>query len=63
MPELRLELILKKKKLSKRQFARLLKTDTGTLSKYFKGTGNPTLLTLEKWAKLLNVKVRDLIKE
>lgn len=63
MAKLVLKEVLDKKKISHRQFAKLLKSDSGSLGKYLRGEGNPTLETLEKWAKVLNIKVRDLLKE
>jgi transcriptional regulator with XRE-family HTH domain len=63
MAKVRLEEILKKKKISKRKFIKLLKTDSGTARRYFQPGFNPTLATLEKFAKVLKVKIRDLIKE
>lgn len=63
MAVLRLKEALKKKKISHREFARLVKTDRGTLGRYLRGEGNPRFDTLKKWAKALKIKVRDLIKE
>ena len=63
MAKLRIEEVLNKKKLSKRKFYQMLKTDSGTGSRYFRPDFNPTFLTLEKIAKVLGVRIRDLIKE
>jgi transcriptional regulator with XRE-family HTH domain len=63
MPKLLLASILKNKKLSKRKFAKLLKMDYPTVFRYFRPGYDPKLSTLEKWAKVLNVRIRDLFKE
>jgi transcriptional regulator with XRE-family HTH domain len=63
MAHVQLAEVLRKKKISKRKFAKLLKTDSGTIRRYFKPNFNPTLATLERFAKVLGVKIRDLIKE
>jgi transcriptional regulator with XRE-family HTH domain len=63
MARLILMQVLKKKRLSKRKFAKLLKTEYSNVFRYFRPTANPTLKTLSKWADVLGVKVRDLIKE
>lgn len=63
MAKLKLKAALDKKKISKRAFAKLLEVDRGSLSRFYKGNCNPTLETLNKFAKALGVKVKDLIKE
>lgn len=63
MITLRLKELLRRKKISHRKFAEMIKIDRGTLARYLRGDGNPTLSTLEKFAKALNVKIKDLIKE
>ena len=63
MPELRLAFILKKKKMSKRQFAKLLDMDYPTVFRYFRPGYDPKLSTLAKWAQVLDVKIRVLFRE
>lgn len=63
MSQLILSAVLKKKQLSKRQFAKALHIKYPTVFRYFREGYDPKLSTLDKWAKALDVKVRDLIKE
>jgi transcriptional regulator with XRE-family HTH domain len=63
MAKIRLSEELKKQKISKRQFTIMMKSDTGTMGRYYRGDGNPTLATLDKWAKALGVKIKDLVKD
>jgi len=55
--------VLKKKKLSKRKFAQMLGMNYNNVFRLFRKGQNPTLSTLNKWAKLLGCRVRDLLKE
>lgn len=63
MPTLILDRVLKKKGLSKRQFAKRLNTEYNNVFRYFRSGYDPKLSTLEKWAKALGVKIKDLFKE
>jgi DNA-binding Xre family transcriptional regulator len=63
MAKLILGKVLKKKKLSKRKFAKLLEIDYSNVWRLFKEGADPKLSTLAKWAKILKCKVRDLIEE
>jgi len=64
MAKLILERVLKKKGISKREFARRLKLyDPNNVFRYFREGYDPKLSTLSKWAKALKVRVRDLIEE
>ena len=63
MPELLLEKVLEKRKMSKRQFAKRLEIDYSSVFRFFRPGYDPKLSTLEKWAKVLGVKIRDLYKE
>jgi transcriptional regulator with XRE-family HTH domain len=63
MPKIILAAVLRKKKLSKYRFAQLLKQEYYSVFRYFRPGYDPKFSTLQKWAKVLNVKVRDLIKE
>jgi len=63
MAKLILAEVLKKKNLSKRQFAKRLKIDYSSVFRYFRDGYDPKLSTLERWAKAIGVKVRDLLEE
>ena len=55
--------VLKRKKISARQFAKLLGRDYANVFRALRPGYNPTLATLSAWAKVLRVRVRDLIVE
>jgi len=61
--KLRLEAILQKKKVSKYRLAQMLDVPTSNVFRYFKSGFDPKLSTLEKLAKVLEVKVKDLLDE
>lgn len=63
MAKLRLQAVLQRKKLSKRQFSKLLKMQYSGVFRYFRPNYDPKLSTLTMWAKTLGVRVRDLIEE
>lgn len=63
MVKLRLAAILKRKKLSKRQFAKLIHVRYENVFRLFRPKYNPKLRTLEKYARALNVRLRDLFEE
>lgn len=63
MAKLNLLAVLKRKKISKRAFGRLLNARDENYWRIFRPGHDPRLSTLITWAKLLKVKVRDLIKE
>lgn len=63
MAKLILAEVLKKKGLSKRQFAKRLGKDYPAVFRYFREGYDPKLSTLEDWAKALNCRVRDLVEE
>lgn len=63
MAKLILGEVLKKRKLSKRQFAKRLGAHYHSVFQFFRPGYNPTLKTLERWAKAIGCKVRDLIRE
>ncbi len=63
MPKLQLESILRKKALSKRQFAKRLGVPYYSVFRYFRAGYDPKLSTLDRWAKVLKVKIRDLFSE
>lgn len=63
MAKLILAEVLKKRGLSKRQFAKRLGKDYPAVFRYFRDGYDPKLSTLEDWAKALNCRVRDLVEE
>jgi len=63
MAKLILAEVLKKKGLSKRQFAKRLGKDYPAVFRYFREGYDPKLSTLEDWARALNCRVRDLVEE
>ena len=60
---LRLEEVLDEKNVTKYRFAKLLGKNTSNIFVYFNKDYNPTLRTMEKWAKILKCKISDLIDE
>jgi transcriptional regulator with XRE-family HTH domain len=63
MAKLLLDRVLKRKKLSKRQFAKLLKTDYSYVFRYFRKGYDPRLSVLQKWATALKVKIASLYRD
>lgn len=63
MPKLLLEQVLKKRKLSKYRFAKLLRQHYNNVARYFRPGYDPKLSTLATWAKVLHCRIRDLYKE
>jgi transcriptional regulator with XRE-family HTH domain len=63
MPRLILAKALKKRKLSKRQFAKQLDMEYRFVFRYFRVDYNPTFRMLCRWAKAIPCRVRDLIEE
>ena len=63
MAKIRLKEVCKKKGLSEYAFAKLVGTSQANVAPYFKGEGDPKLSTLAKWAKVLNIGVRELIED
>jgi transcriptional regulator with XRE-family HTH domain len=61
--ELRLDKILEKKGVSKRQFSKMLEEDESNVYRYFRDGYDPKLTTLKKWASTLKMRVSDLVKE
>lgn len=55
--------ILTRKKMSKRQFAIRLGIKYENVFRFFHRGYDPKLSMLERWAKVLKVRIRDLIKE
>lgn len=63
MPLHRLALVLKKKKVSKYRFAKLLEIKYGNIFRFFKDDYDPTLSMMRKWSRVLRCKIRDFYSE
>lgn len=63
MPKLTLAQALKKKKLSKRQFAKRLGTQYHSVFQFFKPEYNPTFKMMCRWAEAAECKIKDLYRE
>jgi len=63
MARLLLKEVLVKKKLSKRRFAKLLDVEYSNIFRYFRDDYDPKLSMIERWAKVLGVRIRDLYQE
>lgn len=63
MAKVALSKILERKKLSKRQFAKMLQMDYPSVFRFFRPAYDPKFSTLERWAKILGIKIKDLIEE
>ena len=61
--KLKLEAIMQKRKISKYRLAQMLGLPTSSVFRYFKPDYDPKLSSLEKIARALEVKVRDLLDE
>lgn len=58
-----LEKMLKRKGLSKRQFAKRIGMDPKHVARLCSPSYNPTVRTLSRWAKAIGCGVRDMIEE
>jgi hypothetical protein len=63
MAQLRLGDVLKKQGISKRRFARMLGIEYNNVFRFFRPAYDPKLSVISRWARLLKVRVRDLIIE
>jgi transcriptional regulator with XRE-family HTH domain len=63
MARLILDEILKKKRISKREFSRRLGVDYKNISRMFRKGFDPRVSALAKYAKALDVSCRDLLKD
>ena len=61
--KIRLDEVLQEKGISKYRFAKLLGKTTSNVAVYFRKDYKPNLSTLEKWAEVLDCKIRDLIED
>ncbi len=60
MVKLKLEAILKEKKISKRGFAKMLGIDYANVFRFFRKDYDPKLSMLDLWAHILKVEIDDL---
>lgn len=63
MAKLLLAQALKKKKMSKRQFAKKLGIQYSAVFRYFREGYDPKLSVLESWANALDIKIKELYEE
>ena len=63
MAKHRLKEVLKKKKMSDYAFAKLIKDTQSNVAKYTKGDCDPRLSTIGKWAKALDVSIKELVED
>ena len=63
MARLLLKEMLKKRKMTRYRFAKLLDMEYQNARRYLKPGYDPKLSVLTAWAKVLKCRVRDLIKE
>ena len=63
MAKLCLTKVLKEKKVTKYRFAKLIRSDYANIVRFFRADADPKLSTLGKWAKALDVSVKDLIED
>jgi transcriptional regulator with XRE-family HTH domain len=63
MAKIILEEVLKKKRVSKREFAKRLGIAYKNVFRLFHDGANPRFSALNKYASVLGVRVRDLIKD
>ena len=63
MVKLRLEAVLKEKKISKRGFAKMLGIDYANVFRFFREDYDPKLSTVEQWAETLGVRMSDLYQD
>lgn len=63
MPRIVLAEVLKRKRLSKREFAKRLGMQYHNVFRLFRPGQNPRFSTLVLWASVIPCKVRDLIRD
>lgn len=63
MAKVSLTKVLKEKKITKYRFAKLINIPYSNVTRFFKPDYDPRLSTIEKWAKAINVSVKDLIDD
>ena len=63
MAKLVLDRVLKRKKLSKRKFAKMVRKDYSSVFRYFRKGYDPKLSMLALWAKVLGVKIKSLYRD
>jgi len=55
--------VLKKKRISKRKFAKMLGIRYENVFRFFRTGYDPKMSILESWASMLKCKIKDLYKE
>ncbi len=63
MAKTSLSKVLKEKKITKYRFAKLIGVEYSNIVRYFRPNYDPRLSTLSKWAKALDVSVKDLVED
>ena len=57
----RLRVVLAEKEISQKEFAKMLSFNPNTISRICNNEQQPTLKTLHKMAKMLDIDIRDLL--
>jgi transcriptional regulator with XRE-family HTH domain len=55
--------VLKRKKMTKYRFAKLIGVEYSNIVRFFRPNYDPRLSTLTRWAKALNVSIKDLVED
>ena len=63
MSKIVLDKILKKKEISKRRFAKMLGVEYRNIFRVFREGYDPKFSTMQDWARVLQIKIRDLFEE
>ena len=63
MSKIVLDKILKKKEISKRKFAKMLGVEYRNIFRVFREGYDPKFSTMQDWARVLQIKIRDLFEE
>jgi transcriptional regulator with XRE-family HTH domain len=61
--KMRLDKVLERKGISKRQFSKMLQEDEPNVYRYFRDGYDPKLSTLMKWADKLDMRATELVEE
>ena len=63
MAKLVLDRVLKRKKISKRKFAKMIRKDYASVFRFFRKGYDPKLSVLSDWARVLGVKIKSLYRD
>ena len=63
MVRIRLDAVLRKRRLSKRQFAIRLGMDYASVFRFFRANYDPKLSMLERWARAIGCRIADLFQD